>query len=202
MKMNIHKLALVGILTTGLHVHAQDDGDDEVFELSPFAVTAADDVGYRATTTLAGSRVRSNIGDLGASIAVITEEFMEDTGATDGESLLSFIGSMEVGGVLGNFSNSDGGNGTVESRVNPQRGQRVRGLVSANLTRDYFQTDVPFDSYNTSRVTVNRGPNSILFGLGSPGGVINNGLKRAYICLLYTSPSPRDRTRSRMPSSA
>ena len=24
----------------------------------------------------------------------------------------------------------------------------------------------------------------------------------SYICLLYTSPSPRDRTRSRMPSSA
>ena len=27
-------------------------------------------------------------------------------------------------------------------------------------------------------------------------------LTTAYICLLYTSPSPRDRTRSRMPSSA
>ena len=27
-------------------------------------------------------------------------------------------------------------------------------------------------------------------------------LKQEYICLLYTSPSPRDRTRSRMPSSA
>ena len=26
--------------------------------------------------------------------------------------------------------------------------------------------------------------------------------KRAKFCLLYTSPSPRDRTRSRMPSSA
>ena len=25
---------------------------------------------------------------------------------------------------------------------------------------------------------------------------------RYYVCLLYTSPSPRDRTRSRMPSSA
>ena len=25
---------------------------------------------------------------------------------------------------------------------------------------------------------------------------------KTYICLLYTSPSPRDRTRSRMPSSA
>ena len=29
-----------------------------------------------------------------------------------------------------------------------------------------------------------------------------NGYKTASICLLYTSPSPRDRTRSRMPSSA
>ena len=28
------------------------------------------------------------------------------------------------------------------------------------------------------------------------------GLRQPYDCLLYTSPSPRDRTRSRMPSSA
>ena len=28
------------------------------------------------------------------------------------------------------------------------------------------------------------------------------GAARLWICLLYTSPSPRDRTRSRMPSSA
>ena len=31
-------------------------------------------------------------------------------------------------------------------------------------------------------------------------GWMNEG--KSYICLLYTSPSPRDRTRSRMPSSA
>jgi len=28
------------------------------------------------------------------------------------------------------------------------------------------------------------------------------GIRKIYSCLLYTSPSPRDRTRSRMPSSA
>ena len=33
------------------------------------------------------------------------------------------------------------------------------------------------------------------------GGALYN-LDQAQICLLYTSPSPRDRTRSRMPSSA
>ncbi len=31
---------------------------------------------------------------------------------------------------------------------------------------------------------------------------VDAGLDQAGICLLYTSPSPRDRTRSRMPSSA
>ena len=33
-------------------------------------------------------------------------------------------------------------------------------------------------------------------------GIAEPGLSRAIRCLLYTSPSPRDRTRSRMPSSA
>ena len=34
---------------------------------------------------------------------------------------------------------------------------------------------------------------------GAPGAMMNNPMN---VCLLYTSPSPRDRTRSRMPSSA
>ena len=36
-----------------------------------------------------------------------------------------------------------------------------------------------------------------------PGGVVKKGdVVKAVVCLLYTSPSPRDRTRARMPSSA
>ena len=34
------------------------------------------------------------------------------------------------------------------------------------------------------------------------GGIVGFGKGLIIICLLYTSPSPRDRTRSRMPSSA
>ena len=37
---------------------------------------------------------------------------------------------------------------------------------------------------------------------GGPGMYIIQYFWRGYRCLLYTSPSPRDRTRSRMPSSA
>ena len=39
-------------------------------------------------------------------------------------------------------------------------------------------------------------------GLALSAIAIAYGLSKFLICLLYTSPSPRDRTRSRMPSSA
>ena len=47
--------------------------------------------------------------------------------------------------------------------------------------------------------------NSLALGLGDIEmySVLNQALDAEInICLLYTSPSPRDRTRSRMPSSA
>jgi len=177
------RLYLLGLITVALPlvVQAQEEDEEDVFELSPFSIEASEDDGYMAQTTLAGSRVRTSVRDIGASISIITQEYMEDTGATDGESLLANVGNVEVGGALGNFANSDRGTSTSETRENPQRGQRIRGLVSAITTRDYFQTDIPFDSYNTTRITVNRGPNSILFGLGSPGGVINNTTAKAHI---------------------
>ena len=41
-----------------------------------------------------------------------------------------------------------------------------------------------------------------LLGLNYPEAYGGGGVDYWYSCLLYTSPSPRDRTRSRMPSSA
>ena len=182
---NLCVLGGLALFVSATQLRAQEDSysDEEVdvFELSPFSIVEDED-GYKATTTLAGSRVRSDLRDLGASIAIVTQEFMGDINATDGESLLSYVGNVEVAGTQGNFSGFDTNDeSTNNSRINPQSSQRVRGLESATLTRGYFQTNIGFDSYNTTRVTVNRGPNSILFGLGSSGGVINNTLSRAQI---------------------
>jgi len=173
---------LVASTAFTLTLMGQDDGE-ELYELSPFTVDADDSAGYAATSTLAGTRIKTDLKDLGTSISVVTEQFMEDVAATDAESLLSYIGNVETGGALGNFSGAtDVGFGRyhqVDARTNPQNNQRVRGLLQADLTRGYFLTDIPFDGYNTERVTTSRGPNSILFGIGSPGGVINNGTKQA-----------------------
>ncbi len=155
---------------------SQDSGEsEEIFTLSPFAVNAADETGYAATSTLAGTRLKTDLGDLPNSITVATKEFMEDLNVTDATNLLPFLGNIETSGADGTFS---GGNtaGTVVlegQNRNPENNNRIRGLASADASRNYMPTSIGFDSYNTDRVTVNRGPNSILFGLGSPGGIVD-----------------------------
>ena len=42
----------------------------------------------------------------------------------------------------------------------------------------------------------------LVFFMAAGFAMLEAGLVRSKNCLLYTSPSPRDRTRSRMPSSA
>jgi len=153
---------------------------EEVLNLSPFVVDAETDEGYAATQTLAGGRLNQSLKNTGAAIQVITKDFMDDIGATSIEELLQYTTSSEVAGILGNFTGADdGGSGessTGGARRNPDGATRVRGLAAPDRTRNFFKTDIPFDTYNTERVDINRGANSFLFGLGSPAGLINNGL--------------------------
>lgn len=180
----IKKIASVAIgmsVASSPELMAQADG--EIFELSPFTVESSENEGYRATSTLAGSRLKTNLKDVGSAISVLTEEIFEDTGATDAETVLAYALNTEVSGVNGNFGGTnaatDGRVNTANARQSSQSAQRVRGLAEAQLTRGFFLTDIPFDSYNTTGVTINRGPNSLLFGVGTPGGIIDNGVKDA-----------------------
>lgn len=154
---------------------AQSDDDEDVFELNPFIVESDEDEGYRATATLAGTRVKTDLRDLAASVSVVTKEFLEDTGATDNTDLLVYTTNTEVGGQYGNFAGVGNSQGVGEQRnlTSPSTNTRVRGLEAADNTRNYFLTDIPWDGYNVDRVDLQRGPNSILFGVGSPSGIVN-----------------------------
>jgi len=159
------------------------DPGDRVM-LDPFVVSEDDNVGYSANSTLAGTRINTALRDVGASISIITPEFLNDTASTNIGELLSLTTGTEVGGVYGNFAGGGQSNGRPdqsESRENPQGNQRVRGIGPASNTRDFFLTDIPFDSYNTSRVTISRGPNSLLFGIGNPAGIIEASLQKAQL---------------------
>src|SRR5690606_37742917 len=61
---------------------ATPPGEDETIELTPFNVNADRDVGYVATSSLAGSRLNTELKDTAAAISVLTSEFLSDIGAT------------------------------------------------------------------------------------------------------------------------
>ena len=153
--------------------------NDEPVLLSPFVVEGDEDDGYLAKSTLAGTRIRTELRDVGAAISVVTPKFLQDTNSKSSADLLVYTTGTEVAGQGGNFAG--GGDGTVITSAfdSPVAGTRVRGLASADNLRDFFLTDIPWDAYNTGRVDLQRGPNSILFGIGSPAGIINNSINGA-----------------------
>ncbi|HEY4247571.1 MAG TPA: TonB-dependent receptor plug domain-containing protein [Lacunisphaera sp.] len=163
-------------------VPAADEKED-VIVLSPFEVSSSStSFGYSAASTLAGNRLNTQLRDVGSSITVVTSQFLKDTGATDNASLLQRIGGAEVGGVNGNFASAGSDSSATlltEDTVRPNEGTRIRGLAAADNTHDFFLSDIPWDSYNIDRVDISRGPNAILFGQGSPAGIINAGSKSA-----------------------
>ena len=153
--------------------------EEDVLQLAPFEVNTTRDRGYAATSSLAGSRLNTELRDIAAAVQVITPEFVKDIGATNVQKLLVYTTNTEVAGVEGNFYGGDAWSKSYARNmlVEPHKTTRIRGLNDADTTRDYFPSDIPMDWYSLSRVDISRGPNSVLFGLGSPAGLINNTLK-------------------------
>ncbi len=170
--------ALAGWLATASVVGAQSaPPSNEIVELTPFTVNSSRDVGYIADSTLAGSRLNTKLRDTPASVSVFTTEFLSDLGITDVSQLVTYSVNAEMdteARVSGSFQNSivnaQSLNGTV----------LIRGLTASQGT-DYFTSISPIDSYRVGRFDESRGPNSILFGIGSPGGIINQTSKLASV---------------------
>ena len=152
--------------------------DEEVVVLDPFTVTTEHE-GYQAVDTLGGARVRTKLADTPSSLTVVTSKLLRDLGINNAQDLLIYTNNTEVAGMNGNFSgmssNGFGITGAAESRrlANPTGTTRSRGLTAMDNTRNYFLSEIPWDGYNISRVDISRGPNSFLFGVGSPSGIAN-----------------------------
>lgn len=170
-------------------------GDDETITLSPFTVDATKDKGYYAANTLAGSRLKTNISDLGASISVVTKQQLVDTGSLDINDVFRYESNTEGSGT---YTPSGAGYGTLRNDgiVDANGGaaigsstvpftnataNRVRGIGVPTSAINYYPSisQIPFDSYNVQSVEISRGPNSMLFGLGSPAGIVNQTTAQA-----------------------
>ncbi len=162
-----------------LAVNAQEEDDldeqEDIEQLSPFVVEGTDTDGYTATSTLGGTRIRTDLRDLSTPLSVSTKQFLQDTNSQSNLDLLNYTTNTEVGGLFGNYGGFGNSQGVSDrgALLQPNNNTRVRGLEAADNTRNFFLSDIPWDSYNVDRVEIQRGPNSILFGVGSPAGIIN-----------------------------
>jgi hypothetical protein len=172
-----------------------------VIELSPFTVSTARDTGYFAENTLAGSRLNTNLADLGASITVVTKQQLEDTGALDINDVFMYEANTEGANTYtpinvnrSNLTDNIGGwSGDDGSPFGIATANRVRGLGRADTAQNNYPTiaRLPFDSYNTNSVEISRGPNSMLFGTGSPAGIVNQSPSEAALNRFATTVSGR-----------
>ena len=71
----------------------------------------------------------------------------------------------------------------IDKVVSIEKGKKIHAQKNVSINEPFFQGHFPNKPV-------------------MPGVLILEAMAQASGCLLYTSPSPRDRTRSRMPSSA
>ena len=160
--------------------------EDETVVLSPFVVSTSKDTGYFAANTLAGSRMKTNLADLGASISVVTKKQMEDFASVDLNDVYRYEVNTEGSGTYTPSTqafrndgvldvNAGGTQGNAVSSFTNAIANRVRGIGIPSAAINYYPANaqLPPDAYNVQSFEISRGPNSMLFGLGSPAGISN-----------------------------
>ena len=154
---------------------------EDVLKLNPFTVSSDKERGYAASSTLAGTRLNTSLRDVAAAVTVITPEFMADLGAFTLQDAVGFTVNAEL-----NPSNFNTVNNTVASA-------RIRGARVNGNTQDFFNTQLPLDIYSLDQISINRGPNSLLFGVGNPAGTLTGVGKRAVFTNRYEVGASFDR---------
>lgn len=146
--------------------------------LTPFEVRADTDKGYLGLDTASGSRLNSKLRDTPAAISVFTAEFLDDIAATNVADVAKYASNTEYD--VGFISGGPNGNSMMNAAQNlTVRGLPTTGGPASGRTVNFLSYPIEIDVYNTSRVEFSRGPNSILFGLGQPGGTFNTQSRTA-----------------------
>lgn len=162
----------------------ESEENKKIYDLSPFEVVVSEnDIGYYTENTLAGSRMNSKLSDLAASITVVTAQQLEDTASIDINDIFLYEANTEGVHTYTAYSIDRYGGVTESVQMNPETSNRVRGIGSPDRATNYFVSisGIPLDAYNIESVTINRGPNSVLYGLGSAAGLINSSPMKARI---------------------
>ncbi len=144
--------------------------DSSPITLSPFTVTSEKDVGFVASSALAGGRMATALKDTPVAYSVITSEFLDAFNLNDVTQAAAWTVNSSID-VIDNTNKAFAGT--------PAADLKLRGMSIGAPTRNFFPYVVTPDSYNLDRIDFARGPNAILFGAGGIGGTMNSVTKQA-----------------------
>ncbi|WP_295171006.1 TonB-dependent receptor plug domain-containing protein, partial [uncultured Paracoccus sp.] len=142
--------------------------DEIVLTASSDASVQAD--GYVGGQAQVATKSNTPVAETQQSISVVTSQQIEDQGAQTLGQALNYTAGV-VGQPFGADPRFDAP--TVRG-FNAERSQYVNGL---RQLRD--QGGPAYETYGLQQVEVLKGPNSSLYGAGSPAGIINQVQKRA-----------------------
>jgi outer membrane receptor protein involved in Fe transport len=168
-------LPLISMLAASLSAQTPPDTkpaaqptNDEVIELTPFAVTTDKDTGYKASNSIAGTRSNTPIKDIALNIQVFTKDLTDDLVIADQTGLERYNAALVNGGA------------DVNSENNIQQAYNAflfRGFVQNWSLRDGVREYDPVDAQGLARVEIVKGPAATLYGVTYPGGVMNSVTK-------------------------
>lgn len=137
--------------------------EDDIFELDPFVVPGENDRIYDPQFSNSATLVAIERDRIPFITAVITESLMNDMGINNLADISLLIPGMSM----------DTNPAIADEQGQPALQFRVRGFQSRPLYNG-FQTGGRIGSAaNIARVEVSKGPNSVLYGQSSGGGIVN-----------------------------
>lgn len=150
---------------------------DETIMLTPFEVIGDPTDSYQALNTNSLVGVSRALANLPITADIFSEQAIKDLAVTSPFELLNFfaagVGAAQpMGAAVGEGQISGGGiGGSFSMRGIAMGSARLNALFSADAA-------AYLDAYDTFRVEIIRGPQSLLYGAGSPAGVINVSTKQ------------------------
>lgn len=141
-------------------------GEDST-TLRRITVSGGNNEGYAPQRSQTGLKADIPLRETPQSVSVVTREQMEDRDVDSLTEAVSYTPGMRVG--------DDASRAVIDSF-----NLELRGFSAENATfRDGTQLqaglpyDAPLETFGLERVEILRGPSSVLYGQGQPGGVVN-----------------------------
>ncbi|WP_415910843.1 TonB-dependent siderophore receptor [Oleiharenicola sp. Vm1] len=147
---------------------------EDVYTLTPFVVNTDKDVGYVAVDSLAGGRTNTPVKFTPTSMSSLTRTFIDDLGIQNVRDALKWTPNVVPQDL--NAGKGFGGAAFQDWAFN-YRGAGAGEQGGPGPTRNYFSFYQNQDAYNVERIEFLRGPNSIIFGLGTVGGQLSTYTK-------------------------